>query len=89
VLVSHWMLDSWRPNRRYAAGTIERDTVASQKQHWPTWVVVVAIIILVPITVWALSSVMSLLGALSIGGILLIAGVIALFVWGLKNVEIS
>ena len=32
---------------------------------------------------------MSLLGALSIGGILLIAGVIALFVWGLKNVEIS
>jgi hypothetical protein len=83
------MRDSWQPNPRYAAVTIERHIVASQKQHWPTWVVVVAVIILIPPVVWALSSVMSLLGALSIGGILLIAGVIALFVWGLKNVEIS
>jgi len=54
------------------------------QQHWPTWVVVVAIIILIPPLVWALSSVMHILAALSIGGIVMIAVVVALFVW-LKN----
>lgn len=49
--------------------------------------VVIAVIILVPPTVWVLSSVMSILGALSIGGILILAGVIALFVWGLKKAD--
>ncbi len=59
------------------------------QKHWPTWVVVVAIIILIPPVVWALSSVMNILAALSIGGILLIAGVTALFVWGLKRADVS
>ena len=44
--------------------------MTSQKQHWPTWVVVIAVIILIPPLVWMSSSVMSIIGALSIGGIL-------------------
>jgi len=59
----------------------------STKQHWPTWVTVVAIVILIPPIVWALSGVLSVVAALSIGGILLIVGVFALFVWGLKRAE--
>lgn len=54
------------------------------QQHWPTWVVVVAIIILIPPLVWALSTTMNILAALSIGGIVAVALIVALFVW-LKN----
>ncbi len=54
------------------------------QQHWPTWVVVVSIIILIPPLVWALASAMNILAALSIGGILAIVAIVALFVW-LKN----
>ncbi len=49
---------------------------------------VIAIIILIPPLVWALSATLNIVAALSIGGILLIAGVIALFVWGLKKAEV-
>jgi hypothetical protein len=63
--------------------------LSTEKQHWPTWVVVVSIIILIPVLVWVLAISMNLLAALSIGGILLIAGVVALFVWGLKHVEVD
>ncbi|GMQ93950.1 MAG: hypothetical protein BMS9Abin12_1432 [Acidimicrobiia bacterium] len=55
------------------------------QQNWPTWVVVVAIVILIPPLVWALSATLNIVAALSLGGILLLAGVIALFVWGLKK----
>lgn len=75
--------------QRYAAGTIERELLTTEKQHWPTWVVVVSIIILIPVLVWVLAVSLNLLAALSIGGILLIAGVVALFVWGLKHVEVD
>lgn len=61
--------------------------MASQNQHWPTWVVVVAVIILIPPIVWALSATINVVAAMSIGGILLVAGVIALFVWGLKKAD--
>jgi hypothetical protein len=50
---------------------------------------VIAIIILIPVLVWVLAVSLNLLAALSIGGILLIAGVVALFVWGLKHVEVD
>jgi uncharacterized membrane protein len=50
---------------------------------------VIAIIILIPVLVWVLAVSLNLLAALSIGGILLIAGVVALFVWGLKRVEVD
>jgi len=59
------------------------------QQHWPTWVVVVAIIILIPPVIWALSSALNVLAALSIGGVLLVVGVIALFSWGLKRTDVS
>ena len=76
-------------NGHCAAGTVERELVASQKQHWPTWVVVVAVIILIPPLVWALSAALNIVAALSIGGILLIAGIIALFAWGLGKADNS
>ncbi|MCZ7533068.1 MAG: hypothetical protein M5U23_06640 [Acidimicrobiia bacterium] len=50
----------------------------AQKQ-WPTWMIVVAIIILIPPIVWGLSLVIHIAAALSIGGILLIAAIIWLF----------
>jgi hypothetical protein len=75
--------------QRYAAGTIEREPLTTEKQHWPTWVVVVSIIILIPVLVWVLAVSMNILAALSIGGILLIGGVIALFVWGLRKADVD
>lgn len=74
---------------RYAAGAIERKLLTTTKQHWPTWVVVVSIIILLPVLIWVLSISLNLLAALSVGGILLIAGVVALFVWGLKKADVD
>ncbi len=76
-------LGSQKWEGRYAAGELERNLLTT-KQHWPTWIVVVSIIILIPPVVWALSSAMNILAALSIGGILAIVAVVALFVW-LKN----
>jgi hypothetical protein len=75
--------------QRYAAGTIERELLSTEKQHWPTWVVVVSIIILIPVLVWVLAISLNILAALSIGGILLIGGVVALFVWGLKSADVD
>ena len=63
--------------------------MSTEKKHWPTWVVVVSIIILVPVLVWVLAVSLNTLAALSIGGILLIAGVVALFVWGLRKADES
>ncbi|MEN8233670.1 MAG: hypothetical protein ABFR89_01945 [Actinomycetota bacterium] len=54
---------------------------ASESNRFPTWMVVVAIILLAIPIVWALSTIMDILAALSIGGILVIAGLVALFVW--------
>jgi len=79
-----------RVRRSGRGATLRRQSkgnVLSTKQHWPTWVTVVAIVILIPPIVWALSGVLSIVAALSIGGILLIVGVVALFVWGLKRAE--
>lgn len=55
--------------------------MANRDNRWPTWVVVVAIILLIPVIVWALSLTMSLLAAMSIGGVLLVAAIVGLFVW--------
>jgi hypothetical protein len=63
--------------------------LSTAKQHWPTWVVVVALIILIPVLVWVLAISMNILAALSIGGILLIGVVVALFVWGLKREDVD
>lgn len=55
--------------------------------RWPTWMIVVAIIILIPPIVWALNLVIGLAYAMTIGGILLVAGIVGLFVYLKKRVE--
>ncbi len=51
------------------------------EQHWPTWVVIVAVLILAIPLIWMAKVFFGLLGAMSLGGILLVVGIIALFVW--------
>jgi hypothetical protein len=50
----------------------------------PTWMVVVALLILIPPIVWALSTVMSILAAVSIGFVIAVVAIVAAFIW-LKN----
>jgi len=57
------------------------------KQHWPTWVVVVAVLILAIPLIWMANVFFGLLGAMSLGGILLVVGIIALFVWLNRRVD--
>ena len=47
----------------------------------PVWIVVVAILILLPIIIWGLYITLNLLAAMSIGGILAVAAFIGLFIW--------
>ena len=55
--------------------------VATQpKKQWPTWMIVVAIVILIPPIVWALSITVNIVTAMSVGGLLLFAGIIWLFI---------
>lgn len=56
-------------------GNIERNLVA-QKQ-WPTWMVVIAVLILIGPIMWAAWVAFNLVTAMSIGGIL----VVVLIVW--------
>jgi len=58
-----------------------------QEQKWPTWVVVVAILILAIPVIWFLSVFMHVLAAMSIGGILVVVAIIALFVWLNRRVD--
>lgn len=68
----------WRPNVVFE-GT---DNVArSTDNRFPVWITVVAIVILIPVLVWALSTVMHIAAAMSIGGILAVAGIVLLFIW--------
>lgn len=55
--------------------------MANRDNRWPTWVIVVAIIILIPPIVWALSLTMDILAAISIGAVVFIVAVVALFIW--------
>jgi len=57
------------------------------EQHWPTWVVVVAVLILAIPLIWMANVFFGLLGAMSLGGILLVVGIIALFVWLNRRVD--
>lgn len=52
-----------------------------EKQNFPTWIVVVAIIILAGPIIWALSTFMHILAAMSIGGILVVVGIVLLFIY--------
>ncbi len=57
------------------------------EQQWPTWVVVVAILILAIPLIWMLSIFMHVLAAMSIGGILVVVAIIGLFVWLNRRVD--
>ena len=57
------------------------------KRQWPTWVVIVAILILAIPIIWGLAILTNLLAAMSIGGILIIAGIIGVFIWLRGRVE--
>lgn len=52
-----------------------------QSSRFPTWMVVVAILLLAVPIVWGLSAILHIVAALSIGGILVVAGLVLLFVW--------
>lgn len=50
------------------------------KKQWPALMIVVAIVILIPPIVWALSIAINIVTAISVGGILLVAGIVWLFI---------
>ena len=56
------------------------------KRQWPTWVIIVAILILAIPIIWGLAVLTNLLAAMSIGGILIVAGIIGVFV-GVESCE--
>ncbi len=57
------------------------------KRQWPTWVIIVAILILAIPIIWGLAVLTNLLAAMSIGGILIVAGIIGVFIWLRGRVE--
>ena len=58
-----------------------------EKQDFPTWIIVVSIILLAGPIIWALTIFMGVLQAMSIGGILVVIAIVALFVWLNKRVN--
>jgi len=60
----------------------------SSNNRFPTWMVVVSIIILIPVIVIGLSFILNLLVAMSIGGILLIVAIVWLFTKIKDNVDV-
>ena len=58
--------------------------MASNENEFPTWMVVVSIIILAFPIIWALSLFLDIIAAMSIGGILIVVALVLLFIW-LKN----
>jgi hypothetical protein len=55
--------------------------MTSAQRQFPTWIVVVAIIILAFPIIWALSLFLDIIAAMSIGGILVVVALVALFIW--------
>ena len=53
----------------------------TSKNRFPTWMIVVSILILAVPVIWGLSLFMHVIAAMSIGGILVVAALIGLFVW--------
>ena len=55
--------------------------MASNTNEFPTWMVVVSIIILAFPIIWALSLFLDIVAAMSIGGILVVVALVLLFIW--------
>ena len=54
---------------------------SATQNRFPTWMIVVSIIILAGPIIWALSLFMHIVAAMSIGGILVVVALIGLFIW--------
>ena len=61
--------------------------MASNQNEFPTWMVVVSIIILAFPIIWALSLFLDIVAAMSIGGILVVVALVLLFIWLKKRVD--
>ena len=61
--------------------------MASNENEFPTWMVVVSIIILAFPIIWALSLFLDIIAAMSIGGILIVVALVLVFVWLKKRVD--
>ena len=61
--------------------------MASNTNEFPTWMVVVSIIILAFPIIWALSLFLDIVAAMSIGGILVVVALVLLFIWLKKRVD--
>jgi len=57
---------------------------SSTQNRFPTWMIVISILILAGPIIWGLAMIFDIITAMSIGGILVVIALIALFVW-LKN----
>ncbi len=60
---------------------------STSQNRWPTWVIVISILILAGPIIWALAVFFDIITAMSIGGILVVAALIGLFVWLNKRVN--
>ncbi len=60
---------------------------SATQNRFPTWMIVVSIIILAFPIVYALSLFMHIVAAMSIGGILVVVALIGLFIWLKKRVD--
>jgi ABC-type nickel/cobalt efflux system permease component RcnA len=54
--------------------------------RFPTWMIVVSILILAGPIIWGLTMIFDIVTAMSIGGILVVAALIGLFIWLKKRV---
>ncbi|MGB5169139.1 MAG: hypothetical protein WBO84_05600 [Acidimicrobiia bacterium] len=61
--------------------------MASNKNEFPTWMIVASIIILAFPVIWALSLFLDVLAAMSIGGILVVVALVLLFIWLKRRVD--
>jgi hypothetical protein len=78
----------WVPESATLPADLERTTLTTQEQRqWPTWMIVVVILLLAGPAIWALSIFMHIIAAMSIVGILVVVAIVALFIYLNKRVN--
>ena len=60
---------------------------SSTRNRFPTWMIVVSILILAGPIIWALTLFFDIITAMSIGGILVVIGLVLLFIWLKREVD--
>ncbi len=61
--------------------------MATQQKQWPTWIIVISVIILAPILIVVLRISLGWLSAIGIVGVLVIAAFVGLFIWVKRRVD--